>query len=215
LKSRESFKDFRLVKDAGKHIVHPKWIEKCESQVQRVDERGFPHTYQENKALTYTVSSRLLGHSRQSTPCTSLTSRARTQSYSDEELPAPIDLSFRAQSLPHRGKPTYLQEDSSFPGSSRRTLAACISDQAVLQEFQVVGKPLRTSDPPPTASIIESADPDISTPSNLAEEVLQTIKSLFDTSSEKQNQQMSKGQSRKTKRPNIQTRVRFPSSIAI
>lgn len=42
---QESFQEFRVVSKAGKHIVHPAWIEKCREVRGRVSEGEYPHTY--------------------------------------------------------------------------------------------------------------------------------------------------------------------------
>ena len=41
----ELFQEFKVVSKAGKHIVHPVWIEKCKETRGRVLERDYPHTY--------------------------------------------------------------------------------------------------------------------------------------------------------------------------
>ncbi|GAA5892781.1 hypothetical protein JCM6882_000578 [Rhodosporidiobolus microsporus] len=44
-KATESFKDFRLAKNDGAFIVHPRWIEECGRTSSRASEGDFPHTF--------------------------------------------------------------------------------------------------------------------------------------------------------------------------
>ncbi|GAA5942347.1 hypothetical protein JCM3775_003230 [Rhodotorula graminis] len=49
VKATESFKDFKLAKADGAHIVHPRWIEECGRAQARISENDFPHTFDAKK----------------------------------------------------------------------------------------------------------------------------------------------------------------------
>ncbi|BGP20145.1 hypothetical protein JCM10213_000770 [Rhodosporidiobolus nylandii] len=48
-KASESFKDFKLAKNDGAHIVHPRWVEECGRTSSRASEGDFPHTFDSRK----------------------------------------------------------------------------------------------------------------------------------------------------------------------
>ncbi|GAA5912934.1 hypothetical protein JCM8208_002407, partial [Rhodotorula glutinis] len=49
VKATESFKDFKLAKADGAHIVHPRWTEECGRAQARISEKDFPHTFDAKK----------------------------------------------------------------------------------------------------------------------------------------------------------------------
>ncbi|KAJ3094061.1 DNA topoisomerase 2-binding protein 1 [Phlyctochytrium planicorne] len=50
-RQNETFKDFKLAKRKGLHIVSPFWLEKCAETHRHLNEEDFPHTYNPSKSL--------------------------------------------------------------------------------------------------------------------------------------------------------------------
>ena len=46
----ELFQEFKVVRKAGKYIVHPAWLETCKEMRGRVSERDYPHTHNNEHA---------------------------------------------------------------------------------------------------------------------------------------------------------------------
>ncbi|GAA6048683.1 hypothetical protein JCM3770_002019 [Rhodotorula araucariae] len=49
VKASEPFKDFKVARADGAHIVHPHWIEECWRTQAHVSEKDFPHTFDARK----------------------------------------------------------------------------------------------------------------------------------------------------------------------
>ncbi|KAJ3091670.1 DNA topoisomerase 2-binding protein 1 [Quaeritorhiza haematococci] len=83
----ETFKDFKTAKIAGKFIVSPLWLQKCQETGSRANELDFPHTYNPHKNLKVNVSS--VG----SRPSSAGTDKSDTDSRTSRRVTAKLDMS--------------------------------------------------------------------------------------------------------------------------
>lgn len=49
--AEETFREFKMARQSGKHIVSPWWLNKCKEEARRLDESLFPHHYNPNGGL--------------------------------------------------------------------------------------------------------------------------------------------------------------------
>ena len=133
----------------------------------RIDERQYPHTWQQNKQLSYVVAgsqSQVGGSRSQSRSLTpSVSRRSSTESQKQKEkaqpgsddLPPPLDIAQSAPAVPRENILAGLEEmdDLFVPPKAKATERAASADELPQMELDLPDNAPSTSMPPPSATL--------------------------------------------------------------